>query len=33
MNEARVWEEDMGEKYVLVCEDSIDGIFTGVYDG
>ena len=23
----------MGEKYVLVCEDSIDGIFTGVYDG
>ena len=23
----------MGEKYVLICEDSIDGIFTGVYDG
>ena len=23
----------MGAKYVLVCEDSIDGIFTGVYDG
>lgn len=23
----------MEEKYVLVCEDSIDGIFTGVYDG
>lgn len=23
----------MEEKYVLVCEDSMDGIFTGVYDG
>lgn len=23
----------MNEKYVLVCEDSIEGIFTGVYEG
>lgn len=23
----------MGEKYVLICEDNMDGIFTGVYDG
>lgn len=26
-------EEIMREKYVLVCEDSIDGIFTAVYHG